>query len=483
MKVLKTEVAVLGSGPAGLAAAITLGERGTEVIVIEKAAISGGTGNMAMGPFAAESRLQKEAGVQLTKAQAFKLHMEYTHWRVNAALVKKYIDKSGNTISWLEEMGVPWFEVETQFDGAYCTHHNVKNVAGFTGPGVGINLMKPMDARARQLGAGILLRTEALDLMKEGDRVTGVTARNSSGEEIKILSKAVIIGTGGFGYNAAMVKKYTKFVVDDTIFPMKIPGLTGEGIKMAWRAGAARSEMNMHLISSLKPPFNGRGGARDELAAFRQPNLMVNLLGKRFMNEEVLANTTFSGNAIFEQKDARGFIVFDSSIKRQYETHGTHFCDEAIVKNLDRNIQNVLDEGCDCIFVAGTVDELAQKTGIDPEGLKKSIDEYNKMCKVGEDYQMGKDKKYLLPIAEPPYYAGMHVPSAYGSLGGIKINDNTEVLDRKLNVIPGLYSVGTDANDINGESYVYIMPGGTLGFALNSGRIAGEQVAGYVRKL
>lgn len=109
MKQINTDIAIIGSGPSGLAAAIGAMENGAKVVVIEKASTTGGTGNMAMGPFAVESRLQQEAGVTLTKAQAFKIHMDYTHWRVDARLVRNYIDLSGNTITWLENMGVPFF--------------------------------------------------------------------------------------------------------------------------------------------------------------------------------------------------------------------------------------------------------------------------------------------------------------------------------------------------------------------------------------
>lgn len=481
MKQIQTDIAVVGSGPAGLAAAIAAAEKGAKVTIIEKAATTGGTGNMAMGPLAVESRLQKEKNVPLTKEQAFKIHMDYTHWRVDAQLVKKYINKSGDTISWLEDMGVKFYEVESQFPGANCTHHNVQAAEGGTGPGVGMIMMKVMDSRARELGVQVLLKIQGTRILKEGDRISGVIGEDSSGEEIRVNAKAVIIGTGGFGDNPKMIKKYTKHEYGKDMFPMKVPGMLGEGIQMAWAAGAAKGETIMHLISSLPPPFNGRGGAREELAPFRQPNLMVNLLGERFLNEEVLANTTFTGNAIYEQKNSCGFIIFDNDTKLEYEKNGMHFCDEATVEDLDANIRMVMEEGCDCVYVADSLEELAEKTGIDINGLRKTVDEYNKICETGDDYLMNKSPEFLLPVKTPKFYAARHVPSAYGSLGGIKINHRTEALNKDFEVIRGLYGVGTDANSIHGESYVYILPGGTFAFALNSGRIAGENAADYVK--
>ena len=83
----------------------------------------------------------------------------------------------------------------------------------------------------------------------------------------------------------------------------------------------------------------------------------------------------------------------------------------------------------------------------------------------------------LRPIKTPKFYAGRFLPGAYGSVGGIKINHRTEVLDKRWKVIPGLFAAGTDACSIYGDSYVFILPGNTMGFAINSGRIAGENAS------
>jgi len=336
-----------------------------------------------------------------------------------------------------------------------------------------------MDARARALGVKVMLRTKVLNILKDNGNVIGLVGEHLSGEEIRIKARSVIIGTGGFGTNPEMVKQYTRYESGRNIFPMYVNGIVGEGLRMAWEAGAAKSDMTMQLISSLKPPYAGRGGSREELAAFRQPNLMVNMQGERFMNEEILANTTFSGNAIFEQKNSCAFIIFDEDTKRHYEKDGMHFCDEATVEDLDANIDAVMQEGCDCIFVAGSLEELAEKAGINFKQLKCTVEAYNNMCDAGYDPIMNKRSEFLRPIRQPKFYAGMHVPSAYGSLGGIKINHRTQVLNDHSEIIPGLYAVGTDANAINGDSYTYIIPGSTLAFALNSGRIAGENAAKF----
>ncbi len=90
--------------------------------------------------------------------------------------------------------------------------------------------------------------------------------------------------------------------------------------------------------------------------------------------------------------------------------------------------------------------------------------------------------KYLKPINGPKYYALKFAPSAYGSIGGIRINYKTEVVDKDNQVISGLYAAGTDANSICNPDYVFILPGNSLGFAVNSGRMAGENAVQFIKE-
>ena len=121
-------------------------------------------------------------------------------------------------------------------------------------------------------------------------------------------------------------------------------------------------------------------------------------------------------------------------------------------------------------------------TGIDQDGLEETLDTYNEDCSGGRDTLFGKDYRYMKPLKKGPYYAARFCVAAYGSLGGIKINHNTEVIREDFSPIKGLYAAGSDACSIYGDSYVFQLPGNTMGFALNSGRIAGEEAAAYLRR-
>mgnify|MGYP000696802458 FL=1 len=136
-----------------------------------------------------------------------------------------------------------------------------------------------------------------------------------------------------------------------------------------------------------------------------------------------------------------------------------------------------LADGYESITQADTIEELAQKAGIDPEGLAAQVEEYNEMCEAGFDEIFEKDRHYMQPIAKAPFYCCRQNVGAYGSLGGVKINHRTQAMTQEAKVIPGLYCVGTDACNIFGDSYPFILSGNTMGFCLNSGRIAGENAA------
>jgi len=486
MKQLETDVVVIAGGTAGLATAIAAAEGGARVIIFEKASTTGGAGNMAFGPFAVESRLQRLKQIDITREEAFKIHMDYTHWRVDALLVKAFIDKSAGTIDWLEHMGVEFYDVSCHNPGFPFTWHIIKAAAGSTEqPGLGSNMIKIMTDRAKQLGVKLLLRSPAQRIIKEDGRIAGVIAEDDVGEELRANTKCAIVATGGFGDNPAMVKKYIGYEYERDLFATRIPGLTGDGLRMAWEVGAAPTEMIMHLTPLRVPELDDFAL---ESFSFRQPNLIVNMVGERFMNEEIMGNPTFVANAVSIQKKNCGFIIFDETTRRHYEEKGLDIPPDGVATFANPDFKETgpmqaLDRRSENIFAANSLKELSEKTGINYGNLKNTIAVYNRACDTGRDDLFHKKAKYLRPIREPRFYAGRLFPGAIGSLGGIKINHRTEVLNKKDEIIPGLYAAGTDANALYGDSYAFILPGNTLGFALNSGRIAGENAAEYVKSL
>jgi fumarate reductase flavoprotein subunit len=209
---------------------------------------------------------------------------------------------------------------------------------------------------------------------------------------------------------------------------------------------------------------------------------MVNQHGRRFINEEQMQNTTFTGNAIAIQPGRVGYAILDSSIIKGYKKRGVDVTN--FVHHVD-NIDDFEDVVADSIasnnpdvVVADSIEELAEKLGIDPETLVDTVDEYNDMCD-GADTQFYKPRKFMKPIRKAPFYAGVFRPSGYGTLGGIKINEDGEVLNDDWKKVPGLFAAGTDTCTIYGDSYMFLLPGNTMGYCLNTGRFAGESAAAY----
>jgi fumarate reductase flavoprotein subunit len=483
MSQYEADLVVIAAGVSGLAASIAAAQLGLKVIALEKSSTTGGAANMGMGPMAVESHLTREKQFSPTRDEAFEVFMNYVHWQSDGRLVREYINKSGDTIAWLEALGVEFAEPASYFPGSYPTWHIVMPESRIPGETASATMVKIMTMKAKELGVKIMLQTPVSKLLKEGDKIVGVVAENKAGEEIIVKSKAVIVATGGIGDNPKMIKKYTGYEWGVDLHSFRIPGNEGDGIRMAWEAGAMSTPIRIELIYNVADPTVM--GKMDWLTLMRQPHLMLNLQGERFINEAE-GNTSFKGNAISLQKDRQAFFVFDETTKNEMKTYLDFL--NLITKtpnfaNIDEQFQQTLDSKYPHFFVADTVEDLAAQTGMDLAGLQATLAEYNNSCEHGYDELFNKPHRYLRPVKNPRFYALRLFASGYGSLGGIKINYKTEVLDKKWDKIPGLYAAGTDACSIYGDTYVFLMPGNTMGFALNSGRMAGEHAASYVKSL
>jgi len=480
MKKLETDVVVVAAGLSGLSAAASAAENGARVIAFEKSNTVGGAANMGMGPLGLGTKQQKDMMVDIDVERAFKMFMEYTHWRVDANLVKRYFENAGDTITWLEDMGVEFAGAYKYFPKSEQTWHIVA-VNGGIGRNGGAIMTKAIMDFARDNGAEFHLETPVQKVLKDDSgKICGVIARGPDGEEIEVSCKAAIICTGGAGDNPDIIKERTGYTFREDIFSFAIPGLKGDGIAMATELGAATTEMSMEMMYILP---NCDMGAASIPAVFMQPNLLVNQFGQRFIDEEQMQNTTFTGNAISIQKGRVAYSILDSSILRGYKKNGPDVVNFVhrpdTVADFDDIVTEYIANGNPDVYKADTIEELAGMLGIAPGALAETVDSYNEMCK-SSDLQFYKHRRFMKPIAKAPFYAGRFRPGAYGTLGGIKINTSAEVLDCDWNAIPGLYAAGTDTCTIYGDSYMFLLPGNTMGYCINTGRFAGESAADYV---
>jgi fumarate reductase flavoprotein subunit len=474
------DVVVIGSGVAGLAAALTLAEGGAHVIVFEKERSLGGTSNFYHGTFAVESEMQRERYITYTRDQAFKNIMEYSHWRANPRLVRAIVNESGATIAWLKQAGVEFSDATINIPDAPRTYHLVK--------GRGEAVVKALTTRARELGATILPATPVKRIIKTGERITGVIVEGND-EDVQVGAKAVIIASGGYANNKEWIKKYSGFDLDVNLIPIGNVDKTGDGIRMAFEVGAADEGLGvLELVRTgpISPEFVM--GMHLESAAV-QPDLWVNTRGERFCDESVVFDDAAVGNANARQNGPFTYSIFDTSIKEYLMNNGI---DKAMAMDfppgsrtieLDRELEKARENKSTEVFEADSIQELAEKMGVDPQVFKTTVDEYNGFCEKGHDELFAKDPKYLRPIKGPKFYAIKARTIFLGTLGGIKINHRMEVIDKKGNVIPGLYAAGYDAGGMYGDSYsIRNSSGLSSSFATSSGRIAGRNALKYIGK-
>lgn len=493
MKKMECDIAVIAAGLSGLAATCAAAEQGLNVITVEKSNVAGGAANMGMQPLGVGTRQQREIAWDITPGEIFRYHADFVHWNVDQRLLRNYYFRSADTLEWLESMGVRFAHPEISYPvpermrryaSPFPTAHSVLRDDGSApSPRCAATMTKKMQEYAIEQGANILFNTSVTKILKENGRVCGVMAKDEQGEEIQIDAKAVIVCTGGAGDNPDMIKEHMGYEWGRDLFSFRIPGMKGEGMRMAWEVGAAKTPLRMELMYQC--PDNNSVWELD--GGFRQPDLWVNKRGERFCDESGAINSTFMGNAIAQQPGHFALAVLDTAQIRKYKKRGPAVVDHVhgagMFDNMEELFQQYLDNGYEYAYKADTLEELAEKAGIDVEGFVNQVEEYNDMCDSNYDELFEKEARYMNPVRKAPFYAVKFFIGAYGTLGGIKINYKTEVVDEQDEAIPGLYAAGTDACNIFGDCYPFTLAGNTMGFSLNTGRMAGENAAEYIETI
>lgn len=470
-KTYNADVVVVGAGAGGTVAAVSAVEGDLKTIMIEKNAFPGGAGLFTEGSFGVQTPYTKAKGMKWTTTDAFNAMASYHHWRINAPLMKAFVELSGDTIQWVEDHGVKWKEVKTAWrDKAEQTWH-IYPYAG--------SLPKTMVELFKKEGGTLLLNTPGEKLITKDGKVTGVIAKDTkTGEKVTINAKNVILATGGYSFNAKMVKDLTGIEMT----PVGTPGRTGDGINMAFEVGAVGDNIGPMMMNGAFMPAEGEAicnGANKEVRAlFRQGLLYVDGTGNRFFNEELTIDWPTASNAIARSGEWT-YIVFDEKTRQEISTKGKGYpnpCGNFILRGQHATQLDALlkaNEAKGNVFIGNTIEEVAKKAGMDPATLKASCDAITKYARQGKDEQFGKDPYYLREVATGPFYVVRGKINALTSLNGVKVNAGLQVLDKNDHVIPGLYAIGHDAGGMYGDSYDLKVGEGTASaFAINSGRMA-----------
>ncbi len=483
---INADLVIIGGGGAGLAAALAAAEEGAgKVIVLEKLGSPGGNTALSVGIFAADSPAQKRVAIEFKRDELFKIAVNWAHWKVNPRIVRAFIDKSGDTIRWMEEKGLRFECVPFYPNQSPLVWHVTKDL--------GAGMTKFLTAEGEKLGVQLLTHTPAKKILTdEKGNISGVLAESKEGEFV-IKTKSIIIATGGYGGNKKLLKKYCPYYRDN----MDCGGLphTGDGLLMAWEIGAATEGLGLLLLGGPGPepkaPMMKIGSPPDIMHSpltglILEPNTVwVNKKGERFADEATGFNHFLSSYTVNRQPDNTSYTLLDSQLVQTMTEKGLiigfhkyRLADQrSKMPGLARELKALAERGW--VKMSDSWDGIADYIGCDPRTLKATIDEYNAACDQGRDPIFAKERVFLFPLRVPPYYAIKANSGILDTIGGIKINERMEVLDKDDNPIPGLYAAGVVAGGWQGDAYCAVTSGAASGFAVNSGRIAGENAARF----
>lgn len=478
-----TDILVIGAGLAGCACACSAAENGGKVTVVEKFMQWNGRGG---GFGAIKSRYMDELGIEVDKVNAKQHWIAQCASRCNEDLISKFFNNSEEASNWLLDKA----EREGCFImvGAFYSHDDVYAEQ----PGYHM-CMKPQDGRltsggfvgaelcyldAVDAGAEFVFNSPAVQLVKDGDRVTGCICETEDGYVQYNASKGVVLATGDIGGNLEMCKAYAPICVDYGFERTQYTPLgvnTGDGHKMGMWAGAALQDLP--LPTMMHP---------QAFCWFHGPFLFVNDNGERFMCED----TWVQGKslAINRQPNGEAWSVFDANWKEDL-TNGLPYgggmfwdsfraYDAPITDAADyfeTQIPNYIEQGI--AYQADTLEELAELIGCDPEVLTATVDRYNGMCEAGEDTDYYKKPIFLTPVKEGPFYALKVGPALLTVTGGLRVNKDFQCLNAEGEVVDGLYALGNVMGDITAVDYPINVAGNSHGRCITFGYMLGRDLA------
>lgn len=504
------DLCVIGAAGSGMSAAIVAKQHGVkDVLLLEKQNAPGGCTTMSAGMMGINTPVQRRFGLHYNPDDAFREVMNLFNWAVDAKLVRKWLNGSGENFEWLEDLGVRYDFCCTETADVRefpNTHHRMgewdgeKWVMKMQGP----ILVKALREACERYGVELMTRTRAKHLIVENGKVTGLTAESPDGT-LTIHAKAVILATGSFSSNPELV---SRFFASDEYNGMRImgglPHSTGDGILMAEEAGAMTGRTGALYIG----PHNHYPKASEVVSVLmRRPHYMkVNLMGERFVDESLPMTNTFGWMqcvSVDHQPGKRCYIILSQKNIDDLMADKTHNpprrdtgCQldapaafgpgpdfekgqdpltwrERIPQHLAYEEKRGIVKKC------ATLEEAAAWIGCEASTLKETAAHYDLSCSRQYDDEFLKDPRYLEPLgSKGPYYVILGRSGIDNPLGGVIIDNCQRVLRPDGKHIPGLYAAGIMCSGWFNETYAYF--GSEMSFTIYSGRAAGTEASKYI---
>ena len=488
------DVVVVGAGGAGMTAAITAAGEGKSVVILESQSMVGGnsvraTGGMNAGKtvYQDENEFGESAGVEKTlktaaekyadnetiTALAKTVSEQWAAYQANPtgyfdsvelmeldtmiggkgindpALVETLCSNSADAIDWLDEHGITLHSVSS-FGGASVKRiHRPVDAEGKT-VSVGSYMIPLLEENCEKAGVQILLNTTANEILTDANgAAVGIKATGSTGETVTVNAKAVVLTTGGFGANLDMVVEYKPELKG--FMTTNAAGAQGQGIEMATAIGAGTVDMDQIQIH---PTVEANTAALITEGLRGDGAVLINAEGKRFIDE--VGTRDVVSAAEIAQTGSYSWLVVDQAM-----------VDASSV------IQGYIKKG---YTVTGeTYEELGKAMGVDAAAFAETMDKWNGYVEAKNDPDFGRTS-FANPLNTAPYYAVKVTAGVHHTMGGLKINANTEVLNEKGEVIPGLFAAGEVTGGVHGANR---LGGNAVADFTVFGRIAGAAASDY----
>ena len=488
------DVVVVGAGGAGMTAAITAAAEGKSVVILESQSMVGGnsvraTGGMNAGKtvYQDENEFGESAGVEKTLKTAAEKYADNEtitalaktvseQWAAYQADPTGYFDSvelmeldtmiggkgindpelvetlcanSADAIDWLDEHGITLHNVSS-FGGASVKRiHRPVNAEGKT-VSVGSYMIPLLQENCEKAGVKMMLDTTATEILTDANgAAVGVKATGASGETVTVNAKAVVLATGGFGANLDMVVKYKPELKG--FMTTNAPGIQGQGIEMAQAIGAATVDMDQIQIH---PTVEANTAALITEGLRGDGAILINEEGKRFIDE--VGTRDVVSAAEIAQTGSYSWLVVDQAM-----------ADASSV------IQGYIKKGY--TVTGATYEELGKAMGVDAAAFAETMEKWNGYVEAKNDPDFGRTS-FANPLNTAPYYAVKVTAGVHHTMGGLKINANTEVLNEKGEVIPGLFAAGEVTGGVHGANR---LGGNAVADFTVFGRIAGAAASDY----
>ena len=440
---------VIGSGSAGMCAAIQAQELGLDVVIFEKRDVLGGNSMRAStGMNAVETLTQLNHQVIDSQELFYEETLKGGKGSNNKELLSYFVRHTESGIEWLSHHNILLNDLISTGGMSKKRAHRPADA-----PAIGSYLVTGLQKQLMTHHIPVFNDTQVLSLIKTDDDISAVAIDHPQIGKKVINAKAVLIASGGFARNQAMLSQYTPELLK--LRTTNHPGATGDGIKLATSAGGALVDMNKIQVHPTAQQETDHvyligEGLRGAGA------ILVNQNGKRFVNEMATRDTVTKAINDLQQNGAT--LIFDEGIRQAFKA-----VDFYIAMNL--------------VVSGDTLSELSEKIALNGVNLEQTVATWNSSQERSKDTQFNRQTGMERGITVPPYYA-IHInPAIHYTMGGIKINSLTEVLNASGGTVRGLYAAGEVTGGLHGDNRI---GGNSISETVVFGRQAGKQVAKFI---